>query len=124
MKIKHTDNFKKAAKRISKKYPSFKEDFTKLVLELEKNPYYGTPIGKDCYKARLRISSKNKGKSGGARVITHVKAVKDTVYLLSIYDKSEQENISNTQIETWLKELESEQTNVPDSKNHKEKSKK
>lgn len=61
----------------------------------------GTPIGNDCYKIRLAIKSKGKGKSGGARVITHVYVSKTTVYLLIIYDKSDQKNISDNE----LKEL-------------------
>jgi hypothetical protein len=28
------------------------------------NPTQGTPLGKDCYKIRMAISSKNKGKNG------------------------------------------------------------
>ena len=41
----------------------------------------------------LEISSKGKGKSGGARVITYVYVAKTTIYLLTIYDKSEQDSI-------------------------------
>ncbi|MDZ7880865.1 MAG: type II toxin-antitoxin system RelE/ParE family toxin [Saprospiraceae bacterium] len=65
----------------------------------------GKPLGKDCYKIRMAISSKNKGKSGGARVITCVKIVDDTLYLLSIYDKSEQEDIPDNEIDAVLKSL-------------------
>ncbi len=56
----------------------------------------GTPIGKDCYKIRVLITSKGKGKgkSGGARVITYVRIVKSNVYLLDIYDKSNKAAIS------------------------------
>ena len=48
----------------------------------------GVPIGKGCYKVRMAISSKGKGKSGGARVITYVRIVKKVVVLLTMYDKS------------------------------------
>jgi len=47
-----------------------------------------------CYKIRLSITSKRKGKSGGARVITYVHITKQLVTLLSIYDKSEKESIT------------------------------
>jgi hypothetical protein len=46
----------------------------------------------------LAIKSKSKGKSGGARVITHVQIVENNVFLLAIYDKSEQEDISDKEI--------------------------
>ena len=72
---------------------------------LETNPSQGTPVGKNCFKIRLAIRSKNAGKSGGARVITHVKIIKQTVYLLSIYDKSEQATIAGKEIAERIKSL-------------------
>ena len=62
-------------------------------------------MGQNCYKIRLRIANKGKGSSGGARVITCVVAVLDTVFLLSIYDKSEQENISDERLAELLRML-------------------
>jgi mRNA-degrading endonuclease RelE of RelBE toxin-antitoxin system len=105
MKIKVTANCEKDIKALNKKYKSFKKDLAIFLIKLEENPYLGTPIGKDCYKIRMKISAKNTGKSGGARVITHVKIKKDTVYLFSIYDKSEKDNITDTQLKSWLKEV-------------------
>ncbi|WP_317129146.1 type II toxin-antitoxin system RelE/ParE family toxin [Hymenobacter sp. UV11] len=61
-------------------------------------------MGRDCYKVRMSIAAKNKGKSGGARVITCVKVVGETVYLLTIYDKSEQESISDNERDDLLRE--------------------
>jgi len=57
-----------------------------------------TSIGHDCYKIRLAISSKGKGKSGGAKVITHLVYKNDTIYLLAIFDKSDMENLSDKEI--------------------------
>jgi hypothetical protein len=59
-------------------------------------------MGKDCYKIRMAITSKGKGKSGGSRVITCVKVINQTAYLLSIYDKSEKENISDKELDALL----------------------
>jgi hypothetical protein len=53
----------------------------------------------------MAIRSKGKGKSGGARVITCVVAVRETVYLLSIYDKSDQESINDARLKEMLEEL-------------------
>jgi len=50
----------------------------------------------------LSIKSKGKGKSGGARLITHIVVSKETVYLLTIYDKSDKENISDKELEELL----------------------
>ena len=102
-----TEGFGRELKRLSKKYLSLKKEYAELLGSLEKNPRMGTSIGKNCYKIRLSIQSKGKGKSGGARVITHliVKMEIETLYLLKIYDKSEQENISISELNGLLTEI-------------------
>lgn len=90
--------FERQAKRLIKKFPSLKSELQMLVAELKTSPEKGISIGNDCYKIRLAISSKGKGKSGGARVITHYVFKNETVYLLSIYDKSDIENLSDKEI--------------------------
>ena len=96
------DRFKREAKRLCKKYASLEDEVKALGEELRTNPTMGTPIGHSCYKIRLGIKSKGKGKSGGARVITYYYIHGNTVYLLSIYDKAEQENISEEKIAELL----------------------
>jgi hypothetical protein len=98
-----TTCFKKHAKSIGKKHPSLKTDIEELIGLLEKDPQQGEPLGKDCYKVRIAITSKGKGKSGGSRVIACVKVVDKDVYLLSIFDKSDKENISDKELDTLLK---------------------
>ena len=93
-----THSFAKELKTLAKKYKSIGDDVRKLLIELHKNPKLGTHIGKDCYKIRMAITSKGKGKSGGARVITHIKVVNEKIYLLDIYDKSEEESISEKEL--------------------------
>ena len=63
--------FDRQLKRLSKKYPSLKEEFLELVDSLEENPEQGTALGKNCYKIRLAIACKGKGKPGGATLITN-----------------------------------------------------
>jgi hypothetical protein len=86
-----------------KKFPSLKKELQTLISELKKDPAKGTSIGHNCYKIRLAIASKGKGKSGGARIITHLVYKNDTVYLLSIYDKSGLENLSDKEIQEFIK---------------------
>ena len=93
-----TETFERKLKRLAKKYKSLAADLAPVIDELEKNPELGTPIGKNCYKLRISITSKGKGKSGGARMITYVRIVKKTAFLLAIYDKSEQANISDKEL--------------------------
>lgn len=94
--------FDKQFKRLSKKYPSLKKDLSELFNQMELNPFIGKNLGKGCYKIRLAISSKGKGKSGGARIITNVLITDNIVYFLAIYDKSEQTNISDLEIQQLL----------------------
>ena len=97
-------HFDRELKRLLKKYPSIGRDLKLLLESLENNPTQGDALGKDCYKVRMAISSKNKGKSGGARVITCVKIFNGSVILLSIYDKSEQSDIPSDLIQQLLRD--------------------
>jgi mRNA-degrading endonuclease RelE of RelBE toxin-antitoxin system len=85
------------------KYPSLKKEIQALVNELKESPRKGVSIGHRCYKIGVAIESKGKGKSGGARVITHIVYKNGTVYLLSIYDKAEIENLTDNEILELIK---------------------
>ena len=102
-KVKTVSVFEKQAKKLIKKYPSLKIELLELVKELKSNPSQGIPLGKNCFKIRIAISAKGKGKSGGGRIITNIVVTGNTVFLLTIYDKSEQENITDKELETLLK---------------------
>jgi mRNA-degrading endonuclease RelE of RelBE toxin-antitoxin system len=93
-----TRRFEKELKRLNKKYPSVKNEFAELVNLLSNNPESGTFLGNNCYKIRFSIESKGKGKSGGARVITYLYIETETVYLLTIYDKSEKEDLKPNEL--------------------------
>jgi mRNA-degrading endonuclease RelE of RelBE toxin-antitoxin system len=82
--IKTTEVFEKQAKRLIKKYASLKSELLDLFNNLKSGMEMGTPIGSSCYKIRLAISSKGKGKSGGARVIINVVLTEGDIYLLTI----------------------------------------
>jgi len=97
-RIELTENFKKEAKRLIKKYASLRTEILELGKELAENPTKGIPLGNDVYKIRLGVASKNKGKAGGARVITFVKIIDETVYLLSIYSKGEIDSLTDNEI--------------------------
>ncbi len=100
-----TPEFARNLKRLVKKFPSLKSEIVTLVNALEKQPLFGTPLGKDCYKIRISIASKGKGKSGDARMITHVIIAVNTVYLLTIYDKTEKANLTDKELKELLKFL-------------------
>lgn len=95
--------FDKQLKRLARKYPSLKEEYEQLIDSLEFEPGQGTELGNNCFKIRISIASKVKGKSGGARVITTIVVTEKTVYLLSIYDKSEKQSLTNKELKELLK---------------------
>jgi len=100
-----TGKFKKEAKRLSKKFPSLKAELAELNETLTNQPDIGTPLGNNSYKIRLAIRSKGKGKSGGGRVITYLINENKEVYLLTIYDKSELENIDDKTLKNIIQSL-------------------
>ena len=75
--------------------------------ELAKNPYQGADLGHGLRKVRMAVSAKGKGKSGGARVITLILAYSEEeseIGLLYIYDKSEQESLTDKELSDILRE--------------------
>lgn len=103
-KIESSDLFEKQFKKLLKKYVSLKSELREFRLEIMENPTMGTLLRDNVYKIRLAIVSKNKGKSGGARVIPLVKIINETVYLLSIYNKGEKDTISESDIDALLED--------------------
>jgi len=70
-KIIATEDFERQLRRLGKKYSSIPDDYENFLEELLKNPTMGDDLGNNTRKVRMAIASKNKGKSGGARVITY-----------------------------------------------------
>ena len=105
-KIETTPDFARELKQLAKRYPSIKEDYRDFLDALRKSPLMGEPLGKHLRKVRFSIASKVKGKSGGARVITHTVLVATDgadITLVTIYDKSDQESISNKELRQLMK---------------------
>ncbi len=99
------DNFSRELKRLTKKYPSLKEEIKEISNNLLDNPRIGTPIGHGCYKLRLSTPGKPGGKSKGFRIITYIVSRKEIIFLLSIYDKSEVSTLKDWEIKLIIKEL-------------------
>lgn len=95
-------DFERNFKRLLRKYPSLRKDVSALMRQLRQNPTMGDDLGNNTRKVRMAIASKNRGKRAGARVITCnilVNMDNTDIYLLTIYDKSERENISAMEIQ-------------------------
>lgn len=110
VEINTLPEFDKRFKRLAKKYKSIADDLESLMDSLEKDPMYGTPLGfGGAHKIRMAILSKGAGKSGGARVISFTLTVKEPdeylVTLLTIYDKSEMENVADNYIKDLVSQV-------------------
>jgi mRNA-degrading endonuclease RelE of RelBE toxin-antitoxin system len=100
-----TDKFKKQAKKLVKKYSSLKKELENFALELSLNPEQGKSLGNNTFKVRLSVKSKNKGKSGGMRVITFIIKPNKEVYLLTIYDKADIESVDDNTITKLIENI-------------------
>ena len=101
--ISTIDEFDRRARRLAKKYKSLKDDLRTFQQEIMQNPLMGIDLGGGVRKIRMAITSKGKGKSGGARVLTLTVLVSEDadVTLLTIYDKEEIDNVTDSYIK-WL----------------------
>ena len=91
-----TPHFEGRYKRFARKFVSLESEVNALIDELTETPALGESMGAGLYKIRLAVKSKGKGKSGGFRIITYLLAKNEEgtdIYLLTIYDKSEESSI-------------------------------
>ena len=103
MIIEYSDNFLKEAKQLSKKFKLLKNDLKQAVEEIETNNDLGVYLGLNLFKKRVRNSSIPTGKSGGFRVIVY-QQIEDKIVLISIYSKTEKENLSDEELGEIIKQ--------------------
>jgi len=103
-KIDTTPRFEKDVKKLKKKFPKIKDDLVKFINELSINPELGVNLGDKIFKVRIPNSSIPTGKSGGFRIITYYKR-EDIIFLVTIYSKTEQDNILTNRLREIIKEL-------------------
>ncbi len=101
--IETIPRFEKDVKKLKKKFPKIKNDLIDFVTELSNNPELGINLGENIFKVRVPNSSIPTGKSGGFRVITYYKT-NDTLYLVTIYSKTEQDNILTEKLKKIIQE--------------------
>ncbi|MFA7069937.1 MAG: hypothetical protein WC144_03750 [Sulfurimonas sp.] len=104
MNFKTSSLFDKQFKQLAKKYNLIKVDLKDFTDNFEEYHSLSTSIKNNIYKIRVANSNKNKGKSAGYRIYYYLK-VKETTYLLTIYDKSQFESIDEDILMELIKEL-------------------
>ena len=103
-----SDDFAKEAKRLAKKYPSFKQDYKDFLDSIKENPLQGDEITKNIRKIRMAIKSKGKGKSGGARVITFnvlTNVENGQVVFLLLYDKEDASTVKVNVVKQLVQDM-------------------
>ena len=106
--ISVSDDFAKEAKRLAKKYPSFKQDYKDFLDSIKENPLQGDEITKNIRKIRMAIKAKGKGKSGGARVITFnvlTDVENGHVIFLLLYDKEDASTVKVNVVKQLVREM-------------------
>lgn len=105
MRVRISEDFKASYKQLKKRHKSLEADFERLLASLLANPMQGVELTGGARKVRMAITSKGRGKSGGARVIIRVRIVRDELQLLYIYDKSDMENVSDAYLREVMKRM-------------------
>ena len=103
-----SDDFAKEAKRLAKKYPSFKQDYKDFLDSIKENPLQGDEITKNIRKIRMAIKAKGKGKSGGARVITFnvfTDVENGHVVFLLLYDKEDASTVKVNVVKQLVRDM-------------------
>ena len=106
MKIRISEEFRIAFKRLKKRHKSLETDFEQLLASLLLDPMQGVELEGGARKVRLAITSKGRGKTGGARVIIRIRIVADELQLLYIYDKADFNNINDAYLRDVMRRME------------------
>ncbi|HRI29045.1 MAG TPA: hypothetical protein PK715_13375 [Chitinophagales bacterium] len=109
IKLTTTPNFQVKYKELVKRFPALQRQLLMLTEVLTKNPFYGTPLGGNLFKIRLPNKAKVKGKRSGFRVVTYFlhenQSGVQELFLITIYDKSDTENVSKKTLLALLKRI-------------------
>lgn len=111
IQIEVTAKFKRNLRMLAKKYRSIRNDIQPIVEQLKSGDLPGDKIpgiGYTIFKLRVKNSDIQKGKSGGYRLIYYLK-IATKIILVTIYSKSDQEDIAAEEIQHILAEFEQEE---------------
>jgi mRNA-degrading endonuclease RelE of RelBE toxin-antitoxin system len=121
IQIESTSEFQRKLRTLAKKYRRIANDIQPIIAQLQSGEQIGNQIsgleGYVVFKARVKNSEIQKGKSSGYRLIYWVESP-SSIVLLDIYTKSEQANIPAKKIQQIIAEF--EQNNDEEKKQRKE----
>jgi len=109
VQIDLTPEYKRNLRELSKKYRKIRLDTQPIIEQLQESNFIGDRIpgiGENyvILKVRVKNSDIQKGKSAGYRLIYQIES-QASILLLTIYSKSEREDISPNEIQSILAEF-------------------
>ena len=109
-KFVYMPRFERAVKQLKKRYRNIIDDVEKVIESIESQPSTGTVIPNDYAVRKIRVASRDmqRGKSGCYRLLYLLSESTNQnmiVYLLFIYAKTDQENVSLTQLEELIEDI-------------------
>ncbi|MBW4515224.1 MAG: type II toxin-antitoxin system RelE/ParE family toxin [Timaviella obliquedivisa GSE-PSE-MK23-08B] len=109
VRVDLTPEFQQSLRDLAKRYRSIRSDIQAVVQELQIGNFVGdrlTGIGEGYVVLKTRVKNRDiqKGKSAGYRLVYQVESP-TSVLLLTIYSKSEREDISIKEIRNILNEF-------------------
>jgi len=108
LRVEYTSEFKRNLRALAKKYRSIRSDIQSFINHIKSSQFIGNQVkgvGDTIYKARVKNSDIQKGKSAGYRVIYWIKTPQNII-LVTIYSKLDQTDISVQQIRGIIKQAE------------------
>ena len=99
LEITKTPIFEKQLKALKKRFRNIDKDIDGWSGSITDICDLGVLLGDGVYKVRISNSDKQRGKSGGYRVISYLKLVKNELILIYIYDKSDLGNIDEKELD-------------------------
>jgi len=103
VEIRFTPEFKRNLRALSKRY-----HLEPILEKLQSGTFIGDQIprtGFTLYKVRIRNRDAQRGKSGGYRLIYYLQT-SHSIILITLYSKSEQSDISVTELRRIIREFE------------------
>ena len=94
--------YKKSLKKLSKHYKNIEKDVDNFLNSIKSKEDLGIELKSNVFKARIKNSDKNRGKSAGYRLISYLAIRKNELHLLYIYDKSKIENLTEDEIDRLI----------------------
>ncbi len=108
VQVSFTPEFKRNLRKLAKKYRHIQSDLQPILDELASGSKPGDQVPRvryEVFKVRASNSDASKGKSGGYRLIYHVKSESEVV-LVTVYSKTEQADVSPEEIRQIILDLE------------------